>query len=70
MGKRTFPGRRLRLDLERYRELKLKILERDGWKCRRCSRRDQLQIQHLVRRLQAAKLPLNYARRAETGYKA
>ncbi len=43
---------RLRLDPELYRELKMKILERDGWKCQHCGRRDQLQIHHLVRRSQ------------------
>jgi len=45
--------RRLRLDLERYRQLKLKILERDGWKCQQCGRRDQLQIHHMIRRSQS-----------------
>jgi hypothetical protein len=43
---------RLRLDLEHYRALKTKILERDGWKCQRCGRRDQLQIHHIIRRSQ------------------
>ncbi len=42
----------LQLDPERYRELKMKILERDGWKCQYCGRRDELQIHHLVRRSQ------------------
>jgi 5-methylcytosine-specific restriction protein A len=44
---------RLRLDTERYRELKLKILERDGWRCQHCGRRDQLHIHHLIRRSQS-----------------
>jgi 5-methylcytosine-specific restriction endonuclease McrA len=43
---------RLRLDPERYRALKMKILERDGWKCQYCGRRDQLQIHHMIRRSQ------------------
>ncbi len=43
---------RLRLDPGGYRELKMKILERDGWKCQQCGRRDELQIHHLVRRSQ------------------
>ena len=43
---------RLRLDPEHYRELKLKILERDGWKCQHCGRRDQLQIHHIILRSQ------------------
>ncbi len=42
----------LRLDPERYRELRMKILERDGWKCQHCGRRDELEIHHLVRRSQ------------------
>jgi HNH endonuclease len=45
--------RLLRLDPERYRQLKIKILERDGWKCQRCGRRDKLQIHHIVRRSQS-----------------
>jgi 5-methylcytosine-specific restriction endonuclease McrA len=44
---------RLRLDPERYRELKMKILERDGWKCQHCGRRVQLQIHHMIRRSQS-----------------
>jgi 5-methylcytosine-specific restriction endonuclease McrA len=45
--------RRLRLDPGRYRELKMKILERDGWRCQCCGRRDQLQIHHMIRRSQS-----------------
>ena len=45
--------RRLRLDPERYRQLKMKILERDGWKCQHCGTRDQLQIHHMIRRSQS-----------------
>ena len=45
--------RRLRLDAERYRELTAGILERDGWKCQYCGRRNQLQIHHMVRRSQS-----------------
>jgi 5-methylcytosine-specific restriction endonuclease McrA len=43
---------RLRLEDRGYRELKMRILERDGWKCQRCGRRDQLQIHHMIRRSQ------------------
>jgi 5-methylcytosine-specific restriction endonuclease McrA len=43
---------RLRLEDRGYRELKMKILERDGWKCQYCGRRDQLQIHHIIRRSQ------------------
>jgi 5-methylcytosine-specific restriction endonuclease McrA len=46
-------GRRLRLDPERYRQLTQKILERAGWKCQHCSRRNQLQIHHMIRRSQS-----------------
>jgi 5-methylcytosine-specific restriction endonuclease McrA len=45
--------RRLRLEDGGYRELKMKILERDGWKCQLCGRRDQLQIHHLIQRSQS-----------------
>ncbi len=43
----------VRLDREDYNRLKLEILERDGWKCQQCGRREQLQIHHIVRRSQA-----------------
>ncbi len=41
---------RLRLDDATYQELKARILERDGWRCQHCGRRDQLQIHHIIRR--------------------
>jgi 5-methylcytosine-specific restriction endonuclease McrA len=44
--KRPWP----RLDAENYTQLRLQILERDGWQCQHCGRRDQLQIHHIVRR--------------------
>jgi 5-methylcytosine-specific restriction endonuclease McrA len=44
---------RFRLDHEAYGELRMKILERDGWRCQHCGWRDQLQIHHLVRRSQS-----------------
>ena len=51
---RAIPKRRpLRLDRVRYRQLEMKILERDGWRCQGCGRRDQLQVHHLVRRSQS-----------------
>jgi 5-methylcytosine-specific restriction endonuclease McrA len=31
----------------------MNILERDGWKCQHCGRRDQLQIHHMIRRSQS-----------------
>jgi len=42
----------LRLTPEHYHEPQNKILERDGWKCQRCGRRDQLHIHHLIPRSQ------------------
>jgi 5-methylcytosine-specific restriction endonuclease McrA len=44
---------RLRHDPAAFDELKLEILNRDGWRCQRCSKRDQLQIHHMVRRSQS-----------------
>jgi len=44
------PRRRLRLDCEGYRELRMKILERDGWRCQQCGRRSQLEVHHTYRR--------------------
>ncbi len=35
-----------------YRTLRLRVLERDGWRCQSCGRRDQLEIHHQVRRSQ------------------
>ncbi len=43
----------LRLKPECYRQLKIIILERDGWQCQHCGRRDQLQIHHMIRRSQS-----------------
>jgi 5-methylcytosine-specific restriction endonuclease McrA len=53
MNRQIHNRRRLRLDLERYRELKKRILERDGWRCQQCGRCDQLQIHHMIRRSQS-----------------
>ncbi len=48
------PGRArgIRLSDEAYRDLCAKILERDGWMCQHCGRREQLQIHHLIHRSQ------------------
>ena len=46
-------ARRNRLDRDAYRQLAKAILERDGWRCQHCGRRDQLQIHHMVRRSQS-----------------
>ncbi len=52
MTERLPKQRRLRLDRGGYGQLRQQILDRDGWKCQHCGRRDQLQIHHLVRRSQ------------------
>ncbi len=44
--------RRQRSDPEEYRALKRQILERDGWRCQSCGRRDQLEVHHQIRRSQ------------------
>ena len=50
MNRKFRTARQLRLDAEHYRQLKLKILERDAWRCQYCGRRDELQIHHIVYR--------------------
>jgi 5-methylcytosine-specific restriction endonuclease McrA len=52
MSEETPNRRRLRLATADYEKLRRKILERDGWKCQYCGRRDQLQIHHIIRRSQ------------------
>jgi len=44
---------RFRLDPERYRRLKLTILERDGWRCQACGSLVGLEIHHIQRRSQS-----------------
>ena len=38
---------RLRLNLEEYRQLHRKVLERDNWRCQICSSMQQLEVHHL-----------------------
>jgi 5-methylcytosine-specific restriction endonuclease McrA len=38
---------RLRLDLDSYRKLRIKVLERDGWRCQYCGSSDDLQVHHI-----------------------
>ena len=52
MSEETPNRQRLRLATADYGKLRWKILERDGWKCQQCGRRDQLQIHHIIRRSQ------------------
>ncbi len=53
MTRVTGPERQIRLNGNAYRELCVKILERDCWKCQHCGRREQLQVHHLVHRSQS-----------------
>jgi 5-methylcytosine-specific restriction endonuclease McrA len=43
---------RLRLDAEAYAKLHQQILERDGWRCQSCGRREQLEVHHIRSRAQ------------------
>jgi 5-methylcytosine-specific restriction protein A len=52
MSEETPNRQRLRLATADYEKLRRKILDRDGWRCQHCGRRDQLQIHHMIRRSQ------------------
>jgi hypothetical protein len=41
---------RIKLDRAAYKALCEQVLERDGWTCRRCSERQNLQVHHIVKR--------------------
>jgi 5-methylcytosine-specific restriction endonuclease McrA len=41
---------RLRLEPEAYRELRHRVLERDGWRCQNCGAAQNLQVHHIERR--------------------
>jgi len=43
-------NRRVRLDSAAYDQLRRQVLERDGWRCQVCGRRDRLEVHHLRRR--------------------
>lgn len=45
-------GSQRRLTREEYRLLKQAILDRDGWRCQSCGRREQLEVHHQIRRSQ------------------
>ncbi len=48
-----FPKRRrLQLDTATYRRLRQRVLERDGWRCQRCGRMNELQVHHICPRSQ------------------
>ena len=38
---------RLKLDPEAYRQLCQEVLNRDGWRCQSCGRREDLQVHHI-----------------------
>jgi 5-methylcytosine-specific restriction endonuclease McrA len=41
---------RIRLKPAAYKALCEQVLERDGWTCRRCSERQNLQVHHIIKR--------------------
>ena len=43
---------RLRLDAESYQRLRQHVLDRDGWRCQRCRRLNELQFHHMNSRSQ------------------
>jgi 5-methylcytosine-specific restriction endonuclease McrA len=38
---------RVRLDADAYQQLRLRVLERDGWRCQRCGVMTNLEVHHL-----------------------
>lgn len=47
----TFPKRpRLLLEAEVYDQLRLQVLQRDGWRCQICEDRNQLDVHHVTTR--------------------
>jgi len=38
---------RVRLGPDSYRKLRIKVLERDGWRCQSCGSSDCLQVHHI-----------------------
>jgi 5-methylcytosine-specific restriction endonuclease McrA len=42
--------RRKRLSREDYQRLRIKILQRDRWKCQRCGAAHQLDVHHILLR--------------------
>jgi 5-methylcytosine-specific restriction endonuclease McrA len=45
-------GGRLRLDPLLYKELRLQVLRRDGWRCQSCGVMSNLEVHHLKSRAQ------------------
>ena len=44
--------KRIKLGKQVYRRLMKRVLERDGWRCRKCGSLENLQVHHEVRRSQ------------------
>jgi 5-methylcytosine-specific restriction endonuclease McrA len=44
--------KRIKLGKQVYRRLTKKVLERDGWRCRKCGSLKDLQVHHRIRRSQ------------------
>ncbi len=44
--------KRIKLGKQIYRRLMKRVLERDGWRCRKCGALENLQIHHKIKRSQ------------------
>jgi 5-methylcytosine-specific restriction endonuclease McrA len=44
--------KRIKLGKQVYRRLMKRVLERDGWRCRKCGSLNDLQVHHQIRRSQ------------------
>ena len=53
MGRHGLNDHRVRMNPEEYDQLRREILERDGWRCQRCGRREQLDVHHVISRARA-----------------
>jgi len=45
-------AKRIKLGKQFYRRLMKRVLERDGWRCRKCGSLENLQVHHKIRRSQ------------------
>jgi 5-methylcytosine-specific restriction endonuclease McrA len=43
---------RLELSPEEYKKLRIRVLERDGWRCQECGSMERLEVHHINRRSQ------------------
>jgi 5-methylcytosine-specific restriction endonuclease McrA len=44
--------KRIKLRKQAYRRLMKRVLERDGWRCRKCGSLENLQVHHKIKRSQ------------------